>query len=55
MRERRADLETSPGAVDEILAAGAETLRPIARETMGEVREHLGIPGSMRYPGGGKR
>jgi len=42
MRERRAELERHPGRVDEILAAGAATLRPIAQATMEEVRDRMG-------------
>jgi tryptophanyl-tRNA synthetase len=43
-RERRAELESKPGVVDEVLAAGAERVRPVARETLLAVREamHLG-------------
>jgi len=51
MRERRAELEAHPGRVREILAAGTETLRPVARETMMEVRDRLGIPSRERYEG----
>ncbi len=53
MRERRAELERHPGRVEEILAAGADTLRPVARETMLEVRERMGLTASMRYPAPG--
>lgn len=54
--ERRAELDAHPGRVLEILAAGAEKLRPWARETMRMVRERTGIGGSNRYPaaGGGR-
>ncbi|GAB4224369.1 MAG: tryptophan--tRNA ligase [Acidobacteriota bacterium] len=52
MRERRAELERHPGRVDEILAAGTRALRPLARETMLEVRERLGIPARERYEEG---
>ena len=52
MRERRAELERTPGRVEEILAAGTAALRPLARETMLEVRERLGIAGRERYEGG---
>jgi len=55
MRERRRAMESKPGLVDEVLAAGAERLRPAARETMSEVRSRLGIPVEDRYPAhGGK-
>jgi tryptophanyl-tRNA synthetase len=49
MRERRAELERHPGRVHEILAAGAATLRPIARVTMEEVRERMGLDARVRY------
>lgn len=55
MRERRAELERRPQAVGEILAAGAERLRPIARQTMEETREALGLPVKDRYAAGGSR
>jgi len=38
IRERRAQLEQHPEQLDEILAAGAEKARKVARETLGEVR-----------------
>ncbi len=50
MRERRAALESKPGLVDEVLAAGTERLRPAARDTMAEGRSRLGIPSGDRYP-----
>jgi tryptophanyl-tRNA synthetase len=37
-RERRAELESRPGIVDEVLAAGLERVRPMARETLASVR-----------------
>ncbi|MBM4267964.1 MAG: tryptophan--tRNA ligase [Deltaproteobacteria bacterium] len=43
LRERRAEIVAKPGLVDEILAAGAERARKIARETMREVREAIGM------------
>jgi tryptophanyl-tRNA synthetase len=49
MRARRADLESHPGRVDEVLAAGTEALRPQARETMSLVRERIGLPVAGRY------
>ncbi|MBP7146735.1 MAG: tryptophan--tRNA ligase [Acidobacteria bacterium] len=49
MRQRRAELERHPGRVDEVLAAGADKLRPIARETMELVRERTGLPRRFRY------
>jgi tryptophanyl-tRNA synthetase len=42
-RERYAELMASPELVDEILAAGAERVRPIAQATMAEVRERMGL------------
>lgn len=42
-RERRAELLAHPGRVDEILAAGAEKARAIARRTLAEVRQKLGL------------
>lgn len=51
MRERRDELERHPHRVDEILAAGTEALRPVARDTMLATREALGIPSRERYAG----
>ncbi|MEO8571134.1 MAG: tryptophan--tRNA ligase [Chloroflexota bacterium] len=42
-RERYAVLMDDPTRVDEILAAGAERIRPIAEATMAEVREKMGL------------
>ena len=42
-RERYLALMADPAAVDEILAAGAERIRPIAEATMAEVREKMGL------------
>jgi tryptophanyl-tRNA synthetase len=42
-RERRAELESKPGYVEEILRAGAERLRPIAEETIRECHERMGL------------
>jgi tryptophanyl-tRNA synthetase len=42
-RQRYAELMDTPGLVDEILAAGAERIRPIAEATMAEVREKMGL------------
>lgn len=55
MRERRAELEAHPGRVEEILAAGAEKVRPLAQETMELVRERMQIPIRLRYPQGVSR
>lgn len=49
MRLRRAEIEAHPGRVDEVLAAGTRALRSVARETMTETREALGIPVHDRY------
>jgi tryptophanyl-tRNA synthetase len=43
MRERRAVLEREPGALDSILARGAERARAVAASTLGEVRSAIGI------------
>ncbi len=42
-RERRRDLESRPEYVEEILRAGAERLAPMARETMREVHDRMGL------------
>ena len=42
-RERYMELMADPTTVDEILAAGAERIRPIAEATMAEVREKMGL------------
>ncbi len=42
-RERRRDIESRPGYVEEVLRAGAERLAPMARETMREVRARMGL------------
>jgi tryptophanyl-tRNA synthetase len=42
-RERYLELQANPAKVDEILAAGAARLAPIAAETMAEVREKMGL------------
>jgi tryptophanyl-tRNA synthetase len=42
-RERYADLMDHPEQVDEILAVGAERIRPIAEATMAEVRQKMGL------------
>jgi len=43
IRERRAEHERHPSIVDEILAAGADQARPIARETLRLAREAMGL------------
>jgi tryptophanyl-tRNA synthetase len=42
-RERYLELLAQPGRIDEILAAGAARLAPIAAATMAEVREKMGL------------
>jgi tryptophanyl-tRNA synthetase len=42
-RERFLELMAEPRQVDDILAAGAERIRPIAEATMTEVREKMGL------------
>jgi tryptophanyl-tRNA synthetase len=42
-RERYAELMAEPARLDEILAAGAERIGPIAEATMTEVREKMGL------------
>ncbi|MCK5123099.1 MAG: tryptophan--tRNA ligase, partial [Candidatus Pacebacteria bacterium] len=42
-REKRKELEKDPGEVKKILNEGAEKAREIARETMKEVKEKVGI------------
>ena len=44
IRARADELRAKPGHVVEILAAGASRARSVARETMGRVRERLGLP-----------
>jgi tryptophanyl-tRNA synthetase len=43
IRERAAELAAAPERVDEILAAGAERARGLARETLREVRDRMGF------------
>jgi tryptophanyl-tRNA synthetase len=43
IRGRAAALRADPGVVKDVLAAGAERCRRIARETLGEVREATGL------------
>jgi len=43
IRERRAEFAARPGVVNEILAAGNETMRRQARETIGRVRDAMGL------------
>ena len=43
-RERRAQIADKPGYVDEVFADGARRAHAIARETIKEVREKMGLP-----------
>jgi tryptophanyl-tRNA synthetase len=43
IRERRAAAEARPGVVAEILHAGNERMRALARETMAQVRDAMGL------------
>jgi tryptophanyl-tRNA synthetase len=42
-RARREELAARPGYVEEVLRAGAERLAPLARETMREVHDRMGL------------
>jgi tryptophanyl-tRNA synthetase len=42
-RERYLELQSKPGLIDEILAAGANRLAPMASDTMSEVRQKMGL------------
>jgi tryptophanyl-tRNA synthetase len=42
-RERYLELQANPARVDEILAAGADRLAPLAADTMDEVRQKMGL------------
>jgi tryptophanyl-tRNA synthetase len=42
-RERYLELQANPGRIDEILAAGAAHLAPLAADTMAEVKEKMGL------------
>jgi tryptophanyl-tRNA synthetase len=43
MRERRAELAADPDLVERVVAQGAARVRPIAEQTMREVRDAMGI------------
>jgi tryptophanyl-tRNA synthetase len=45
IRERRARFEAQPGVVDDILLQGARRARALAGETMGQVRDAMGLYG----------
>ena len=42
-RERYRELMATPNEIDAILAAGADRIKPIALETMREVKERVGL------------
>jgi tryptophanyl-tRNA synthetase len=42
-RERRREIEARPGYVEEVLREGAERLAPLARETIRECHERMGL------------
>ncbi len=42
-RERHAELQAKPGLVDEVLAAGADALAPMAAETLAECHQLMGL------------
>ncbi len=43
IRRRAEELRADPARVDDVLAAGAAACRTIARQTMGDVRERMGL------------
>jgi tryptophanyl-tRNA synthetase len=43
LRTKRAELDAQPGAVAKALAAGADKARTMARETMRDVRDRMGL------------
>lgn len=53
MRERRATLAGHPKQVDELLGYGAEKARKVARETLREVREVMGLERGFYITDGG--
>ncbi|MGH7566875.1 MAG: tryptophan--tRNA ligase [Gemmatimonadota bacterium] len=50
MRERAAELRSQPERLREILAAGRDAARAVARETMSEVHEAMGLWQTKRGP-----
>jgi len=50
IRERHLDLEARPGVVDEVLHAGAERARTVARATMQMVRSAMKLPPEHTVP-----
>jgi|GEM_PF-46605 len=53
MRDRRADLARNTKQVDELLGYGAEKARKVARETLREVREVMGLERAFYITDGG--
>ena len=45
IRDRRAELQANPGRIEEILREGARKARAVARQTIAEVRGHIGLWG----------
>jgi hypothetical protein len=43
MRARAADIRSRPGHVEEVLGDGASTARRVARDTLREVKEIMGL------------
>ena len=43
MRARAADIRSRPGHVEEVLGDGAATARRVARDTLREVKEIMGL------------
>jgi tryptophanyl-tRNA synthetase len=43
IRERRSEIDAKPGTVDEVLAEGTARAATVARETMREVRDAIGV------------
>ena len=42
-RQRYIELMSTPAMLDDVLAAGAERIRPIAQATIDEVRQKMGL------------
>lgn len=43
MQERRAELDTKPGFITDVLAAGNDKARALAQQTLADVRERMGL------------
>ena len=48
MRERYAELRPDEAELERVLAAGAERAREIARGTLADVRERMGVGSACR-------